>query len=170
MTDAPIAWGGATEAFFVGESFTDNMLMVNLNYYNYYAESKPVPFKLILADVNQKRINRKYLIDSHEIAFCVPGEISSGEMFLGFLTSDADGSKKFYFYSGSTGRRIVAVSDDSTDKIVSAMNTTFESRLSLNDILARAGAVLEDVTADDCDINLDPAEVAKDTLIGLLGR
>ena len=170
MTDAPIAWGGATEAFFVGESFTDNMLMVNLNYYNYYAESKPVPFKLILADVNQKRINRKYLIDSHEIAFCVPNEISSGEMFLGFLTSDADGSKKFYFYSGSTGRRIVAVSDDSTDKIVSAMNTTFESRLSLNDILARAGAVLEDVTADECDINLDPAEVAKDTLIGLLGR
>ena len=168
MTDAPIAKGGATEAFFVGESLKDDMLMVNLNHYNHYADSKPVPFKLVLADVNQKRIDRKYLIDAHEIAFCVPGEISSGEMFLGFLNSDVDGAKKFYFYSGSTGNRIVAVSDDVTDKIVAAMNVTFESRLSLNDVLARAGAVLEDVTADDCDINLDPAEVTKDTLIGLL--
>ena len=170
MTDAPVDKGGATEAFFIGESLTDEMLMLNLNHYNHYASGKPVPFKLILADVNQERIDRKYLIGAHEIAFCVPGEISSGEMFLGFLTSDADGAKKFYFYSGSTGNRIVAVSDDSTEKIVSAMNATFESRLSLNDILARAGAVLADVTSDDCDINLDPAEVAKDTLIGLLTK
>lgn len=170
MTDAPIEKGGATEAFFIGESLTDEMLMLNLNHYNHYDDGKPVPFKLILADVNQKRISRKYLIDAHEIAFCVSGEISSGEMFLGFLTSDGGGSKKFYFYSGSTGKRIVAVSDDSTEHIIAAMNATFESRLSLNDILAQAGAVLEGVTADDCDINLDPAEVSKDTLIALLGK
>lgn len=167
MTDAPIDDGGATEAFFVGESLTDEMLMVNLNYYNRQS-SVAVPFKLVLADVTQESINRKYLLDAHEIAFCVPCEISSGEMFLGFLASNELGNKKFYFFTRNMGNRIVARTTDVTKKINSAMYTTFESFLGLKEILTRAGAILEDVTAFDCDINLDPAEVTKDILLGLL--
>lgn len=170
MTDAPIAEGGATEAYFVGETLTDKMLMVNLNCYNHYSDSAPVPFKLILADVNQDSIDRQYLIDSHEIAFCMPNEIDSGEMFLGFLTSDELGGKKFHFFSRNMGNRIVARSNNLTEQIISAMRTTVESSLSLNDVLLRAGAILDEVTNSDCDINLDPAEVAKDTLLGLLQK
>ena len=166
MTDAPIKNGGATEAFFVGETLVDEMLTVNLNHYNRYA-SEVVPFKLFLADAAQDSIDRRYLIDAHEIAFCVPCEISSGEMFLGVLNVDERGGKKFYFFSRDTGNRIVAKSDELTEKIVSAMATTFNAGLNLNGILRRAGAVLDNVTADNCDINLDPAEVTKDTLIGL---
>ncbi|MBR3050933.1 MAG: hypothetical protein IKG61_05730, partial [Selenomonadaceae bacterium] len=169
MTDAPIAGGGATEAFFVGESLTDEMLMVNLNYYNRYAGGI-VPFKLILGDVAQEKIDRKYLLDAHEISFCVPNKIDTGEMFLGFLDSNELGEKKFYFFSRNMGKRIVARSDDLTEQILSAMRTTFESFLALDEVLKRAGAILEDVTAADCDINLDPAEVTKDTLIALLTK
>lgn len=170
MTDAPINRGGATEAYFVGESLKDDMLMLNLNHYNRYDDSAPVPFKLILADVNQERVDKKYLLAAHEIAFCVPSEIDSGEMFLGFLIADELGAKKFYFATADMGNRIVSKSNDLTAQILSAMHTTFESFLSLREILARAGAVLDDVTADDCDINLDPAEVTKDILIGLLTK
>lgn len=170
MTDAPIDSGGATESYFVGEMLTDKMLMVNLNHYNHYSDSAPVPFKLILADVNQDSIDRQYLIDSHEIAFCVPNEIDSGEMFLGFLTSDELGGKKFHFFSRNMGNRIVARSNNLTEQIISAMLTTFESSLSLKDVLLRAGAILDEVTANECDINLDPAEVTKDTLLGLLQK
>ena len=168
MTDAPIAKGGATEAYFIGESLTGDMIMVNLNHYNRYGDNKPVPFKLILADVNQNRVDKKYLLAAHEIAFCVPSEIDSGEMFLGFLTSDELGAKKFYFCSRNMGDRIVSRSNDLTAQIISAMRTTFESFLSLKTILARAGAIFEDVDRADCDINLDPAEITKDILIGLL--
>ncbi|MBR3498488.1 MAG: hypothetical protein IKO05_05785 [Selenomonadaceae bacterium] len=170
MTDAPIAGGGATEAFFVGEKLTDETLMLNLNNYTYGRSDRGVPFKLILADVAQEKIDRKYLLDAHEIGFCVPSEISSGEMFLGFLLSDESGAKKFYFFSRSTGERIVARSDELTGKVTSAMLTTFKSCLSLNELLRAAGAVLDDVTADDCEINLDPAEVTKDTLLGLFAK
>ena len=169
MTDAPIDKGGATEAFFVGESITDEMFMVNLNYYN-RLPFIGVPFKLVLADVTQENIDRKYLLDAHEIAFCVPSEISSGEMFLGFLSSDELGSKKFYFFSRNMGNRIVARTTDVTKKINSAMQTTAENFLSLNEILTRAGAILDDVTISDCDINLDPAEVTKDILLALLSK
>ena len=170
MTDASIDGGGATEAFFVGEALTDEMMMVNLNHYNHYSDSASVPFKLILADVDQEKIDRKYLLDAHEISFCVPNEISSGEMFLGFLNSNDLGEKKFYFFSRNTGNRIAARSNDLTEKFISAMSSTFESALSLKEILLSAGAILDDVTADDCDINLDPAEVTKDILLGLLTK
>lgn len=168
MVDAPINRGGATEAFFVGESLKAEMMMINLNHYNRY-EDDVVPFKLVLADVAQDRIDRKYLLDAHEIAFCVPNEISSGEMFLGFLKSDIDGAKKFYFFPQNTGKRNVARSDDLTAKIILSMNTNVESVLSLNDILTRAGAIFVS-DAKDCDINLDPAEVTKDILLGLFAK
>jgi len=166
MTYAPLDKGGATEAYFIGESLTEEMLMVNLNHYTRYETDLPVPFKLILADVEQDKIDRQYLIDSHEIAFCVPSEIDSGEMFLGFLLSNERGEKKFYFYSRDTGRRIVSRTNDLTLKVISAMTANFETALSLKEILEKAGAVFVS-DAEDCDINLDPAEVTKDILIGL---
>ena len=88
-------------------------------------------------------------------------------MFLGFLISDELGAKKFYFCSRNMGDRIVSKSNDMTAQIISAMRTTFETFLRLKEILSKAGAIFDDVTAEDCDINLDPAEVTKDTLLGL---
>ena len=168
MTDAPVEQGGATEAYFVGEKIADEMIMVNLN--NYTRNFSAVPFKLILGDVAQEKINRKYLIDSHEIAFCVPNEISGYEMFLGFLVADDDGSKKFYFTSGTLSNRIVARSDENSNKMISARKTAFESALSLKDILLKAGAIFEKADDADWDINLDPAEVTKDILLGLFAK
>ena len=160
--------GGATEAYFVGEKISDEIIMVNLN--NYTQNFSAVPFKLILGEVEQEKIDRKYLIDSHEISFCVPNEISEREMFLGFLVADDDGSKKFYFTSGTMGNRIVARSDENSNRMISAMKTTFESALSLKDILKKAGAIFEKAEGADWDINLDPAEVTKDILLGLFAK
>ena len=168
MTDAPIDKGGATEAFFVGENISDEMIMVNLN--DYTSNSAPVPFKLILGDVEQSQINRKYLIDSHEISFCVPNEISENQIFLGFLNSDEDGNKKFYFTSGTLAKGIVARSDENSLKMISAVKTSFESCLSLKEILKSAGAIFEKDENAEWDINLDPAEVTKDILLGLFAK
>lgn len=168
MTDAPISKGGATEAFFVGEKVFDEMMMVNLN--NYTLNDQAVPFKIFLGEVNQNQISRKYLIDSHEISFCVPNEILAPEMFLGFLSTDEDGNKKFYFASGSMNNRIVARSDESSIKMISAVQTAFESRLGLREILEKAGAIFEKPENAEWDINLNPAEVTKDILLGLFAN
>lgn len=165
MTDAPIDKGGATEAFFVGESLTDEFMMVNLNNFN---RSCNVPFKIVLADVEQEQIDRQYLIDSHEIAFCVPNEIVGGEMFLGFLNSDSDGNKKFYFSTGDMGDRRVARSDKQSDKIISATCTSLKSCLSMKKVLEKAGAIFTD--SSDCDINLDPTVVTKDILLNIFAK
>ena len=169
MTDAPIDCGGATEAFFVGESVTDELMMINLNNYTYDQKNNSVPFKLILGDVSQDSINRQYLINSHEVAFCVPNEILAGQMFIGFLASDESGAKKFYFSTGNTGTKIVARSDELTNKVIAAMNSSFESALGLRVLLERAGAIFVS-DAVDSDINLDPAAVTKDILLGLFAK
>ena len=168
MTDAPVEKGGATEAFFVGESVKDEMLMVNLNNFTY--NMLAVPFKLILGDVKDGEINRKYLIDSHEVSFCLPSKIESGEMFLGFLRGYENGSKKFYFTSASTGSRIVARSDENSARMTSALKTSLESCLKLKDILRDAGAIFEKADEEEWDINLDPQIVTKDMFLNLFAK
>ena len=168
MTDAPAEKGGATEAFFVGESVKDEMLMVNLNRYTQNRQS--VPFKLILGEVNQDEIDRKYLIDSHEISFCLPNKIEGGEMFLGFLNGDEEGNKKFYFTSASTGSRIVARSDKNSAHMTAALRTSLESCLKLKDILRNAGAIFEKTDDEQWDINFDPKIVTKDTFLNLFTK
>ena len=165
MTDAPVDTGGATEAFFVGESLTDEMLMVNLNRFTWHKDA--VPFKLVLGNVNEGKIDRKYLIGAHEISFCLPSKIESGEMFIGFLDSDTDGKKKFYFSTASTGSRIVARSDKNSARMTAALRTSFESCLKLKAILQDAGAIFEKTSDEDWDINLDPQFVTKDTFLDL---
>ena len=168
MTDAPVEQGGATEAFFIGESVQDEMMMINLNCFTY--NEKSVPFKLILGEVNQAEINRKYLIDSHEISFCLPSKIEGGEMFLGFLHGDEEGNKKFYFTAASTGSRIVARSDTNSERMTSALKTSLESCLKLKDILRDAGAIFEKADEEEWDINLDPQIVTKDMFLNLFAK
>ncbi len=168
MTDAPIDKGGATEAYFVGESLKDEMLMVNLNRFTYHEEK--IPFKLILGDVKDGKIDRKYLIDSHEVAFCLPNKIESGEMFIGFLNSAEDGNKKFYFTAAETSRRIVARRDENALRMISALQTSLNSCLKLKDILKDAGAIFEKADYEDWDINLDPPVVTKDIILNLFER
>ena len=165
MTDAPADKGGATEAFFVGESLTDEMLTVNLNRYTWNKDA--VPFKLVLGNVNEGKIDRKYLIGAHEISFCLPNKIDGGEMFIGFLDSDADGNKKFYFSTAATGNRIIARSDENSARMTAALRTSFESCLKLKTILKDAGAIFEKESGEDWDINLDPQVVTKDTFLNL---
>ena len=175
MTDAPLENDGATEAFFIGDSLTDKIMMLNLSHYNHrllslYKKGKDsaVPFQLVLANVEQKKIDLNYLVDSYKNSFCVPCQIDSGGMFLGFVVSNEDGDKKFYFCSRLIGSQVVAQTTALTNKFNIAMNGTFESCLSLNELLEKAGAILKNVDKSDCDINLDPAEVTKDTLLKLI--
>ena len=166
MTDAPISQGGATEAFFIGESITDDLALINLN--NFTANKWSVWFKFVIDDVKQDRINRHYLINSHTMSFCLPNEIEGTEKFLGLLQSDEEGNKKFYFTSASMGNRIISKYDKSADNMLKALMTSFKSCLKLKDVLQRAGAVFEKAEDAEWDINLDPQSLTKDTIMNLL--
>lgn len=168
MTDAPADKGGATETYFIGEKLTDELLTVNLNCYT--QNKNAVPFKLILGDVESVSINRQYLIDAHEISFCLPNKIEGGEMFLGFIDSDVNGNKKFYFTSAATGKRIVARSDENSARLRQAIKISVESSLKLKSILEKAGAIFDKAEDEIWDINLDSQTVTKDNFLNLFEK
>ena len=168
MTDAPIDEGGATEAYFIGETLTDELITVNLNCFT--RNENAVPFKLILGDVESESINRQYLIGAHEISFCLPNKIEGGEMCLGFVDSDIDGNKKFYFTSADTGKRIVARSDENSARLRSATKTSIETCLKLKTILEKAGAIFDKAEDENRDINLDSQTVTKDNFLNLFEK
>ncbi len=177
MTDAPLEKNGATEAFFIGESLKNKIMILNVNHYNrelfrLYKNSKnpPVPFNLILSDVAQDKIDGQYLIDDHENDFCVPFQIETSGLFLGLIVSDNTGKKKFYFSSRNMSEGVVARTAALNKKLTSAMITNFENCLSLNEVLEKAGAILKNVDKYTCHIDLDPSDMLKDTIISLLEK
>lgn len=166
MTDAPIKMGGATEAFFIGQTVVDDMAMINLN--NYTANKMSVPFKFVIDKTKGDRIDRKYLINSHTMSFCIPNELSDRQKFLGLLHSDEEGNKKFYFTSAAMNQGIVSKYDTYAEYLIKARMTSFESCLKLKDVLQKAGAIFEKAEEAEWDINLDPQFVTKDTIMNLL--
>ncbi|MBR1420013.1 MAG: hypothetical protein IJ575_03000 [Selenomonadaceae bacterium] len=166
MTDAPKSQGGATEAFFIGEKIGFETFMLTLNYFNFDSSISPVPFKLIIDDVKSDRINKRYLIDSHTISFTLSNEISSPEMFLGFIDA-YHGDKYFMFTSANFGKRIVARYDKSTRHLIEATRESFHSTLKLKDLLERAGARFEKSEGEEWDIDLDPQIATKDSILSL---
>ena len=177
VTDAPLDNDGAMETFFIGETLRDKVMILNVNHYNrelfrLYKKSKNllVPFNIVLADVEQDNIDRDYLTHSYEIGFCVPCKIESGRMFLGFIVANDNGKKKFYFSSKNVGNGVVARNSVLTDKFISAMRTSFENCLSLNEILEKAGAILNGVDKFNCHIDLDPADITKEDLLELIEK
>ena len=91
-------------------------------------------------------------------------------MFIGFLHSDEDGNKKFYFTGATTGKKIVAYRDEKALRMISALETLLTSCLKLKDILKDAGAIFEKADGEDWDINLDPQVVTKDTILNLFAK
>ena len=54
--------------------------------------------------------------------------------------------------------------------MISALKTSFESCMSLKEILEKAGAVFEKSDEEEWDINLNPAEVTKDILLEIFSK
>ncbi len=177
MTDAPLDNNGAMEAFFIGETLRDKFMILNVNHYNrelfrLYKKHKnpPVPFNLVFADVEKDKFDQQYLTHSYEFGFCVPCKMETGAMFLGFIVASNNGKKKFYFSSRNVSTGVVAKTAALNEKFTSAICTSFENCLSLNEVLEKAGAILNNVDKSNCDIDLDPFDFTKDTLLELIEK
>ena len=174
ITDAPAEKGGATEAFWFGENIKDDMGAIDLNNYtaSWYESGKEsqVPFKLIIGNADSDQFSRDYLLICHKAALNVQNTIEGVEEFLGFLESDIDGKKTFWFAKSRMGDSIVSRYNEHKEAAVEATRTSFRSCLKLRDILERAGAVFEKGEQDDWDIDLSLDKVTKDTFITMFKK
>ena len=163
VVDAP-APNGATEALYVPEEINDDFASIDLNMYTYFEEH--VPFTLFAGNADRKHLTHDYLVGSHNVFVNINGlEMVSSQESIGFLESTTEGKKLHFFKSGS-GRAIVSSYNEHSKNMIEAVKSMLRSRLSLKDVLSRAGALFElDVENEDdvWDIDLSLSKLTKDS-------
>jgi hypothetical protein len=164
MTDAR---DGATELFYIKNQSNENNLVM-LNFYNigYYGKDINVPYKIIVAQEKLKDLPRNYMIDPNNILVSVNCEINCKQKIIGLALTD-DKKSRFYFCETQIGNSITSNNNDYSEHARKYLFNFYGNSISLNEILVNAGAMLVD-KAEDCDINLSPEKLEKDTILNLL--
>jgi hypothetical protein len=164
MTDAR---DGATELFYIKNQSNENNLVL-LNFYNrdYYSKDINVPYKIIVAQEKLDNLPRNYMIDPNNILVSANCEINCKQKMIGLALTD-DKKSRFYFCETQIGNSITSSNNnDYSEHARKYLFNFYGNSISLNEILVNAGAMLVD--AEDCDIDLSPEKLEKDTILKLL--
>lgn len=163
VVDAP-APKGATEALYVPEEIQDDFACISLNMYTYFEEG--VPFTLFAGKADRDQLTHDYLVGAHNICVNINGlEMVSAQEFIGFLESTEE-EKKLHFFKSGSGTSIVSSYNEHSKNMIEAVKSMLRSRLSLKDVLVKAGAVfeLDPENEDDVwDVDLSLDKLTKDS-------
>lgn len=155
---------GASELFYIKKQSAQGFI-VFLNYYN-FEEEVDVPFSIIVARENISDFEKNYMINPDNVVAIAKTKIDKKQKMLGLLVATDDDSK-FYFSEANVGKSISAANTDYAENCRKYLVKFNTDTISLNDMLLSAGATL---TKDEseCDINLSPRNIEKDTIIKLI--
>lgn len=172
LTDAS---KGATELFYVKHMNKDTMLMM-LNFFNqhYFTKDTSVPFKIMIATKDDNQFTQgdryigtnHYMINPNNLICTIKSEISSTQKILGML--DINNDCKFYFIETNIGETITSKDGKYTEQSRKFLYTFYTSTITLNEILALAGAKIITEKGQTVDIDLSPENLEKDTIMKLL--
>lgn len=160
VTNAPLPNGGA-EAIYFKDEFTDDIAVVTINN---YTSADDVTTNLFFNWFNDDKVlNKDSILDiNSDTLYIKDFVIEDDEMMLGFIRSDEEGKKDFIFYSSRLGDRIVSKYDNVMDNIASAINSTIDNRLMLEDLIGMCGGLITD-NPEEADYNLDETNLVKDS-------
>jgi hypothetical protein len=164
MTSAPLP-NGATELFYV-KSNEDMFAILFVNYYNFY-ETIEVPFKIIVgADNKVTNFDQKYMLNPNKVICVENASINTKQKILGLLVTNKN-ECKFYYVNSNLSGSITSKKDPLTNKARQFLFDFYFGTITLNEVLVNAGAILVD-SKEDCEIDLSPESLEKDTIINLI--
>lgn len=165
MTDAH-GENGATELFYVKRQIKQGLIMF-VNYYNYDADVE-VPFKIIVAKQRASNFKINYMVNPNNVVSIANSKITEKQKMLGLLITTSK-ECRFYFAESSVGKSITSGTTEHAENSRKYLFSFYQNTITLNDLLEKAGAKIKN-NADNCDINLSPEIIEKDTIIGLLAN
>lgn len=160
MTDAN---GGASELFYVKKQAKSSYL-VTLNYFN-HQEDVPVPTKIFVGSEKINKLNHNYMVDPNNIVVQTKTKLDKKQITLGFVDVDEDKST-FYFAECGVGNSITSGYNQYTKMSLDYLFNFYTNSISLKEVFEKAGAIF--TTQEECDIDLSPEKLEKDTIISLL--
>lgn len=165
MTDAKGKLG-ASELFYAKERQNQSFIML-VNYYNYRADI-PVPLSIIVGkdNIDKREFKHNYMVHPDKIVTATKTKIDRRQRMLGLLVSGENGNK-FYFSEADLGAGITARNRSYIEDTRKYLTQYSSNAISLNDVLVLADTEFVD-DEDECDVNLSPVNIEKDTIIQLL--
>lgn len=160
VINAPLPNGGA-EAVYFKDQFINDTAVITINN---YTSADNVTTNLFFNWFNDDKVlNKDSILDiNSDTLYIKDFVIEDDEMMLGFIRSDEEGKKDFIFYSSRLGDRIVSKYDTVMDNIASAINSTIDNRLMLEDLIGMCGGLITD-NPEKADYNLDETNLVKDS-------
>ena len=160
VTNAPLPNGGA-EAVYFKDQFVDDTAVITINN---YTSADNITTNLFFNWFNDDKVlNKDSILDiNSDTLYIKDFVIKDDEMMLGFVRSDEEGKKDFIFYSSRLGDRIVSKYGTVMDNIASAINSTIDNRLMLEDLIGMCGGLITD-NPEEADYNLDETNLVKDS-------
>ena len=160
VTNAPLPNGGA-EAIYFKDQFVNDIAVITINN---YTSADNVTTNLFFNWFNDDKVlNKESILDINSNTLYIKDfVIEDDEMMLGFVRSDETGKKDFIFYSSRLGDRSVSKYDTVMDNIASAINSTIDNRLMLEDLIGMCGGLITD-NSEEADYNLDETSLVKDS-------
>jgi len=161
ITDAP---NGATELFYVKRQKVDaNILLVN--YYN-YDEAIPAPFKIIVGQEQISNLKENYVVNPNNVKAVAKTKIDKKQKILGILVTTTN-ECRFYFAETYVGNSITSSSNPFVEHTRKYLFDFYTNGIKLTKMLEKAGAILI-TEKEECDIDLSPEVLEKDTIINLV--
>lgn len=165
VTDALERTRGASELFYVQSGTVGNYIM-HVNYYNYDKDVE-VPYSIVVAkEEPRRRFGDNYMVDPNNVVALAKSEINKRQKILGLVSITPDGGR-FYFSEAYMGNSITSRSGKGSEHSRKYLFNFYTDTISLNEILERSGAELV-LNRDECDIDLSPEVLEKDTIINLV--
>jgi hypothetical protein len=162
MTDAPKPFG-ASELFYI-KMRTPGAYVLTVNYYNYSKEIS-VPFSIVVAQNHLVNFPTNYMLNPNKIKCQAQSTINQKQKILGILVISPM-EIRFYFAETYIGKTISSKGTKFIRQSLDYLLNFYTNAISLNALLERAGATIVQ-TKKDCDINLAPTALEKDTILRL---
>lgn len=155
---------GASEIFRIGCQARGSWLL-HVNYYN-YSELTPVPFKIMAGTDPSHGIERNHVVNPNTMVAVAETTLHTRGRTLGIIISDGISTRFHFAESGLRTGRSSSV-NELTEMTRNYLVHSFANPITLNSVLAEAGARFVDA-ASDADLDLSPQSITKKTLIELL--
>jgi len=169
MTAAPKP-NGASELFHINatEEASDFHGIVAVNYYNYgYKDpQEATDFKLFVGKDDAKKVKKNYMIDPNKILTSETSDVAR-QKIIGLVVA-SKGFCKFYYCEGNIGGKSVFNINENTKKARDFLFDFYQNNVTLNEVLSKIPEVELVSSKENCDIDLSPESLEKDTFIKLM--
>ena len=160
VTNAPLP-NGASEAIFIKDKFEDDTAVITIN--NYTSEDNVTTNLFFNWFTDSNVLDRETILSIESDSLYIKDvPLESDEVMLGLIRANEEGKKDFIFYNSRLGDSIVSTYNKKLEGIASAINSTIDNRLMLEDLIGMCDGFVTN-NPEEADYNLDETALTKDS-------